>query len=45
MVKLREGNAQEFASGQLVTDPDPKPGSSVNEAGISEYLPSVFDSY
>lgn len=44
MGKLREGNAQEVTSEQL-TGPDSNPGSSVNEAGISDYLPAVFDSH
>jgi len=45
MGKLREGNAQEFESGQLVTGLDSNPGSSVNKAEISDYLPAVFDSH
>jgi len=45
MGKLKEGNAQEVASGELATGPDPNPESSVNEAGISDYLPAVFDSH
>lgn len=45
MGKLREGNAQEVASGQLVTGPHSNSGSSVKEARISDYLPAVFDSH